>query len=327
MQHNKRKHKPHSGRGSKPAFSRELLARAAEMVARGELIPLKNDAAFKMFLSGPTPESNACLRSMLSALTGRVVTSAKVTNAELLPEYATGKKPRLDVNCEFDDGQKADIELQLRKEDDDQKLRALFYACKLYAGSLKHGEQYKKAPSVYQIFLIDFDLFEEDNKPTGRQFYHRAMMRLDDKTVFSDRLQIRFFSLKVPDRVDKSLQKAANWCSFIAGNSKPEVLERLGKDSGWKEDFKMALNTAIRLSAEERAWAYHLSMDRAEADYRNGIKYARLDALEEGRKNALFETARNMLADGLLPEKIAQYTGLSLTDVEQLTGQSETPAQ
>ena len=92
----------------------------------------------------------------------------------------------------------------------------------------------------------------------------------------------------------------------------------------------MALNTAIRLSAEERAWAYHLSMDRAETDYRNGIKYARLDALEEGRKegekrgreDAFLETARNMLADGLMPEKIAQYTGLPLADVEQLAAQS-----
>ena len=96
----------------------------------------------------------------------------------------------------------------------------------------------------------------------------------------------------------------------------------------------MALNTAIRLSAEERAWAYHLSMDRAEADYRNGIKYARLDALEEGRKEGIaigeqrgreekaLETARNMLADGLIPEKIAQYTGLSLADVEQLAAHS-----
>lgn len=116
MIHNKRKHKrrPGRGRGRQPAFSRELLARAAEMVARGELMPLKNDAAFKMFLSAPTAESNACLRSMLSALTGRTVTTAKVTNAELLPEYAKGKKPRLDVNCEFNDGQKADIELQRR---------------------------------------------------------------------------------------------------------------------------------------------------------------------------------------------------------------------
>ncbi|MBP5464221.1 MAG: hypothetical protein J6Y13_03490 [Treponema sp.] len=79
----------------------------------------------------------------------------------------------------------------------------------------------------------------------------------------------------------------------------------------------MALNTAIRLSAQERAWAYHLSMDRAEADYRNGIKYARLDALEEKAR----ETARNMLAMGLgTHEQIAQATGLPLADVEQLAG-------
>ena len=81
----------------------------------------------------------------------------------------------------------------------------------------------------------------------------------------------------------------------------------------------MALNTAIRLSAEERAWAYHLSMDRAEADYRNGIKYARLDGREEGRAEKARETARNMLADGLLPEKIAQYTGLTLADIVRLS--------
>ena len=93
----------------------------------------------------------------------------------------------------------------------------------------------------------------------------------------------------------------------------------------------MALNTAIRLRAEERAWAYHLSMDRAEADYRNGIKYARLDALEEGRdegrRETRLETARNLLAMGLLShEQIAQATGLPLADVEQLAGQSEIPS-
>ena len=104
-----------------------------------------------MFLSDPAPESNACLRSLLSAMIGREVTTARVKSPELLPELPKGKIPRLDVNCEFNDGQKADIELQLTKADDDQKLRALFYACKLYAGSLKKGKQYKTAPSVYRL--------------------------------------------------------------------------------------------------------------------------------------------------------------------------------
>ncbi|MBQ3801710.1 MAG: hypothetical protein II837_15630, partial [Treponema sp.] len=159
-----------------------------------------------------------------------------------------------------------------------------------------------------------------------RKFFHRAMMRLDDGAVLSDRLQILFFDLKVPGQVDGSLQKAANWCKFISGCERPEVLEALGRDAGWKEEYMMALKTYMRIAAEERAWAYHLSMDRAEADYWNGIRLAKRAAREEGwkdgrdegeRKRALF-AARNMLTDGLSHEKIARYTGLPLEDVEDL---------
>ncbi len=36
-------------------------------------------------------------------------------------------------------------QLQLSKADDNQKLRSLYYACKLYAGSLRKGKPYKTA--------------------------------------------------------------------------------------------------------------------------------------------------------------------------------------
>ncbi len=316
----KRKRKSNQKKARKPAFSRALLAQAAEMIARGERLPLKDDVAFKMFLSSPTPESNACLRYFLSATTGREVAKAKVTNSELLPEYRKGKMPRMDVNCEFNDGQKADIELQLTKADDDQKLRSLYYACKLYAGSLGRGEKYKSAPNVYQIFLIDFDLFEDG------EFYHRAMMRLDDGKILADRLQVLFFSLKVPDTVDASLKKAANWCKFISGSTSPEVLQELGSKTDWKEEYGMAMRAYNNVSAEEKAWAYHLSMDRAEADYWNGLELAeekgRNKGLEDGRKqgerNKALSDARNALALGIPLTQISQITGLSLAEVEGL---------
>ena len=322
---NKHKNKRRSvrGKGGAPAFHKDLMDLAARMAAQRMPLPLKDDATFKMFLSDSTPESNACLRSILSAMTGREVTTARVRNSELVPEMPKGKMSRLDVNCEFNDGQKADIELQLTKADDDQKLRSLFYACKLYAGSLKKGKLYKTAPSVYQIFLIDFDLFGEDGKPGGRKFYHRAMMRLDDGSVFADRLQILFFDLKVPGEVRKDLKNAANWCKFIDGCTNPEVLDKLGRDESWKGDYKVALKAYMKIAAEERAWAYHLSTDRAEADYRNGLILAeergREDGEKKGRKETRLETARNMLAMGLgTPVQIAQVTGLPLAEVEKL---------
>ncbi len=320
----KRKRKPLRRKGPHPAFSRELLALAATMVAQKKLIPLKDDVSFKLFLSAPTPESNACLRYFLTAMTGREVVKAKVMNSEVLPEYRKGKIPRMDVNCEFNDGQKADIELQLTKADDDQKLRSLYYACKLYAGSLRSGEKYRNAPNVYQIFLIDFDLFED------KEFYHRAMMRLDGGEPLSERLQILFFNLKVPDTVNKSLKKAANWCKFISGSTSPEVLKELESNVDWKEEYGMAMDAYMKVSAEEKAWAYHLSMDRAEADYWNGLDLAeekgRNRGLEDGRKqgeqNRALSTARNLIAMNLLTHvQIAQAVGLPLAEVEELASQ------
>ena len=320
-----------SGRTSFPrrlTFPREVLAQAAEMVSQGRRLPLKDDVAFKMFLSSPEPESRACLRYLLSAMTGREVTSAKVTNSELAPEFAKGKMPRLDVNCEFNDGQKADIELQLSRADDDQKLRSVFYACKLYAGSLRRGRAYKTVPSVYQIFLIDFDLFEEEGEAGGRKFFHRAVMRLDDGAALTDRLQILFFDLKVPGQVDEGLKRAANRCKFISGGEKPEVLDALGRDEGWKEEYEMAVRAYDKVSAEEQAWAYHLSVDRAEADYRNGIilasqaarKEGEIHGFQRGERSKQLETARNMLLMGLgTHEQIAQATGLPVEEIARLS--------
>ncbi len=60
-------------------------------------------------------------------------------------------------------------------------------------------------------------------------------------------------------------------------------MEKLGRDEGWKEEYKVALKAYMRIAAEERAWAYHLSTDRAEADYRNGLILAKERGREEGR--------------------------------------------
>ena len=57
-------------------------------------------------------------------------------------------------------------------------------------------------------------------------------MRLDDGSVFADKLQILFFNLNVPDDVDEGLKKAANWCKFISGSTDPTVLEALRNDAG-----------------------------------------------------------------------------------------------
>lgn len=164
---------------------------------------------------------------------------------------------------------------------------------------------------------MDFDLFGDG------KFYHRAMMKLDDGKVLTDRLQMLFFNLKVPGEVSADLKRAANWCKFIAGSNKPEVVKELGSRADWKEEYMTALEACIRISAEERAWAYHLSTDRAEADYRNGLELAEEKGLAKGRDEARAEVARNMLARGFPVDDIADTTGLPLEAVGKLAAGTE----
>ena len=82
----------------------------------------------------------------------------------------------------------------------------------------------------------------------------------------------------------------------------------------------MAMRAYKNVSAEEKAWAYHLSMDRAEADYWNGLELAEEKGVKKGRE----EAARKMLSVGLgTREQIADITGLSLAEVEELAAGTE----
>ena len=82
----------------------------------------------------------------------------------------------------------------------------------------------------------------------------------------------------------------------------------------------MAMRAYNNVSAEEKAWAYHLSMDRAEADYWNGLELAE----EKGERNKALSAARKMLAVHLgTHEQIADITGLSLAEVEKLAAGTE----
>ena len=87
----------------------------------------------------------------------------------------------------------------------------------------------------------------------------------------------------------------------------------------------MAVAACSRVSEEERAWAYHLSLDRAETDYNNEIMLAAKKAHEQGVQQGslqhAYDMARRMLSVGKYDViEIAEMTGLSVEDVRTLQG-------
>jgi len=100
-------------------------------------LSILNDAVLKAMLTSDTEDSREALRLLLCACTGREITGVRVLKNELLPDYMDAKSVRLDVNVTFNDGDAADLEMQLSNSYDDIKNRAVYYSAKLMSGQLR----------------------------------------------------------------------------------------------------------------------------------------------------------------------------------------------
>ena len=110
------------------------------------------------------------------------------------------------------------------------------------------------------------------------------------------------------------------WCKFISDGVGSEELARFAEHNGMTEELEMAEEAynEIKVTEEERAWAYHLSMDRAEVDYRNEIKLEVEEALEE----KAISSARNLLTIQVLThEQIAKAVELPIEKIEELAAE------
>ena len=88
----------------------------------------------------------------------------------------------------------------------------------------------------------------------------------------------------------------------------------------------MAEKVASLITDDMRAWAIRLSREGGEMDRLARLKIARREGIAEGEKrgreqgshSAKLETARNFLRMGLSKEQVAQGTGLSLEEIQNL---------
>ena len=105
-------------------LSGELKRLARKNAAEGKPLSMLEDAVFKAVLASDTEDSREALRSLLSACIRREISEVRVLNNELIPAHLAAKTVRLDVNVTFNDGEVADLEMQVDKTGDDLKKRA-----------------------------------------------------------------------------------------------------------------------------------------------------------------------------------------------------------
>jgi len=311
-----------------------------EKAEQGQPLSILDDHVFKYTLASDTEDSREALRSLLSACIHREISSVEILNNELLPVYMGAKSPRLDVRVEFNDGEQADLEMQVRNTEDNLKDRASQYITLLQAGQVKRGKQYNETERVYQIFFLNFVLFPGSEKVPRRYGYREEK----ENDLLTDKTEIIFYELpKLEQRIIDYFEGKAGvellpedekWCIFMKCRHEQEAKPLINELCSMEEGIMRAEKQVRKLSRSEKRY-YTVEMDRLKDKvdlfsrqqfaHDKGLAEGRAEGLaegrEEGRQELLKEKltiARNLLAEGSTPEFIQKITGLSLDEIAKL---------
>jgi predicted transposase/invertase (TIGR01784 family) len=317
--------------------SRELKRLAKQNVAQGKHLCVMNDIVFKAVLTSDSEDSREALRSLLSACTRRNVSGVQVKNSELLPAHLNAKLTRFDVHVTFNDGESADLEIQLSKPEDDLKRRAVKYTSMLMAGQSRRGRAYREIKRVYQIFFLNFILFPDSNKLTRRYFY----MEEEEHDRLTDATEIIFYEMpKLERKVRDILAGKADteilsgeekWCTFLKYRHEGRAEKLIEELTRKEEGIMRAERAAAKIDRDYEKFARRLAEEknrldialRREAIRRQSLDEGRAEGRTEGRAEGIQEIAIKMKKAGRPLSEIAEFTGLPAETIEQLTGSND----
>jgi predicted transposase/invertase (TIGR01784 family) len=210
------------------------------------------DWTFKRLFSEGSPESNEALKSLIEAIIGRQVHQIHLSTNEIAPDMPGRKKPRLDVHCVFNNGERADVEMQCEiGKPQEYMARSEVYAAYLLAHSTKEGRRgYRDTHPVWQISLLGENCFKAE-----AGYLHHFTFRTQGGLTLHSLANIMYLELaKIENKPVELLTKAEKWGIFFREANIEEQREFLGKVTESEKGLQMAQTVLDRMSAEESAW-------------------------------------------------------------------------
>jgi predicted transposase/invertase (TIGR01784 family) len=315
-----------------------------------EPLNVMEDIVFKAMLTSDTDDSREALRSLLSACTRQKVSAVMVINNDLVPPHREAKTPRLDVHVTFNNGEAAALEMQISKTDDDLKARAELYAAMLLSNQSRKGRRYKEIKRVYQIFFLNCIIFPESGKMPQRFSYREEA----EHCRLSDVSEIIFYELpKLEQRVlpiiatmggikTNGLSEEEKWCIFMRYRHEKRAAKLVEELYCEEEGIMVAeraingidrdyLRAARKMAEAKNRWEREQRLFKADEEghargmargMEQGMAQGLLEGMSQGMAQGMaqskLEIALKMKAAGRPLAEIAEFTGLSLEEIEHI---------
>ena len=211
-----------------------------------------------------------------------------------------GRSVRLDALCTLGDGSKCNIEVQRSNEDNHLK-RARFNAASITVKDSFPGEHFEEILELYIVHISEFDFLNGD-----KTIYHIDKIARETGQVVQDGLHEIFVNTAVDDGTDI----AELMSCFVKKEIKNSKFPCLSSE------MERIKTTEGGLSVMCKEWKQDVDEARAE-----GIAKGHASGVAEGVEKTKLETAKAMLKDGVSPEKVSLYTGLSSSEITALSAQ------
>ncbi|MBQ3980606.1 MAG: PD-(D/E)XK nuclease family transposase, partial [Treponema sp.] len=230
------------------------------------------DPNFKAIFTQNTQASKIALKSFLSAAIGRDVKEVTVVQNEDASFYKFQRAVDYDINCEFSDGTKAQVEMQGFDQQYDYGKRAEYYAARLVSSVMEVGDDWNSVAQAYQISVLDF-VFDRGNTSP---IHHYQMADLGDGARLSGRLNVIFMELpKLPKVVSsddvKNLPSLLKWCKFLKEADNPGSQDLIRAIVESEDGIMKASDTLKNISDDGWRWVIQGQIEGKKRDYTSGL--------------------------------------------------------
>ncbi|MCS6795634.1 MAG: Rpn family recombination-promoting nuclease/putative transposase [Raineya sp.] len=224
-------------------------------------------------------------------------------NPESLADLSIERKAIFDIHCKAVSGERFIVEMQKAKLKY-FKDRSLFYVTFPIRDQAQQGDWNFRLDAIYFVAILDFEYDEAEEK---RKFRRDVALKDQDGDLFFDKLHFRFLQMPLFKKTESELEtKFDKWCYFLKHLESFDHIPSILNEPIFQKAFEIA--ALASLTPEQR--------DRYEESL---LQYRDLKSvLETAVEEKVLEIVKKLIKRNLTNEEIAEDTGLSVEQIEQL---------
>ena len=284
---------------------------------KGKYLNPKADLTFKKIFGEHEDLVMSLLNALLPLDEGKQIEHVEYMTPEMVPDNPEKKYSIVDVRCRETGGRHFIVEMQMNWNNEFQQ-RVILNASKAVVKQLGKKEDYKLLQPVYALNLINDVGF--DAGPD--EFYHDYAIV---NVAHSDRIieGLRFVFVELPKfkpQTIKEKKMAVLWLRFLTEIDRDTVeapAELLENPETAKalQILEESAYTEAELSAYEHYWD---AVYYERGAIRHGFKQGMAQGMAQGIEKTNRDNARKMKQKGIPDDVIADVTGISIEEIQQL---------